>query len=143
MSSSTNGGETISFDVFAPNVVRFFVGSVYADLIDSGGVSDRWVATDNNLSPDTYHVVFASDGENGSFPGLPPIPPGAVTTGPFIEDGTVQAVGVVDFGGKDNDFFFIQSDKDPVSGVPEPGSMALTGTGLALAAFLGRKLRAN
>ena len=139
--SSSNGGETISFDVASLGIgARFFVSAIYADLLDIGGLSDRFLATDNG--PDTYHVIFASDGENGSFPGLPLVPPGAVTTGPFVEDGTVQAVAVVDTGGTDNDVFFMQSDPE-LPTVPEPTSIFLAGTVVAFIAIRRKLIRFN
>jgi hypothetical protein len=129
--SSTLGGELISFTLADPSgrVRTTLAGALYTNVFDpTGGLSDRWIASlvlSGPLAGVAYNVTFASDGEGGAFPGLPAIPPGAVTSGPIIEDGTVQQVGTVQTGSTDFDFLYVQSNVEPGGTVPEPSSIVL------------------
>ena len=149
--SSTLGGELISFTLADPGgTVRTTLASaIFTNVFDptTGALSDRFIGslvTSGPLAGIAYNVIFASDGEGGAFPGLPVIPPGAVTPGPVIEDGTVQKVATVQTGGTDFDFLYIQSDVEPTATVPEPSSIILGVSTLALLlVFRRRPLRSN
>jgi hypothetical protein len=121
-------GESISFDLTAPNVSQIAT-SGFTDLLDPTTsddpvrtVSDRFVEIFGPVPFTTYHVAFGSD------PDLPAIPNGAtdLTTillqglppNPYFEDGTSQKVGSsFQSNGAVLDTFFIQSD---LTDLPEP-----------------------
>jgi hypothetical protein len=99
-----------------------------------GAISDRFVA--QLVDATHYHIIFASDGENGTFPGLPAIPPGAVNVGNFVENGSLQLITTVVTGRTDADTFSIESNPLDVAPVPEPAAVILLFTLLALVVAL-------
>lgn len=133
---SSNGGENISFSFTQGSPGNFLKNPLYGDLLDSPGgpVSDRWMVAPDPLHPTQYSITFAST-PGGSIPALLP---GAVQySPPKVETGTSQLVGRVQVDPSDFDDFFIESS--PTTGTtPEPGSILLSGTMLALAGVMLR-----
>ena len=136
---TSNGGEITTFTVADPDnaVSTTLKTPIFTELLDSpnGAISDYFIAS---LHPGgfAYDVQYGSDTE-----GTPLVPP-SVGVAPtiLVEDGTVQAVGTVQTGGTDFDFFFLQSDVEATPPIPEPSSIVLGASMLALLFVFRRKL---
>jgi PEP-CTERM motif len=138
--------ESVSFDLLigCPPRVLCVPTTAYTRLLEPGTsvVSDLLLISFTFVdSQFTAHVQIGSDPDLPTIPGgavdLTTIPAQGLPANPYFEDGTSQLVGTTFSGGTPLDTFYIRSDVE--SAVPEPASVVLLATGLALCAAVARR----